>query len=119
VRRFALDEVPAGLDAGLRRARRQHQEGSLQPVPLILEPRPQRFGDQGLPEECAGTQHMDRQIAELVSTRQQMHNTLKTWDLKLEGTPADQRAHLLEGLGGTGRPKPAGRDTLHRRGSRP
>jgi DNA-binding transcriptional MerR regulator len=60
---------------------------------------------------------VDRQIAELVSTRKQMHNTLKTWDLKLEGTPSDQPAHLLEGLSGTRRPKPVGRDKLQRRGS--
>ena len=45
---------------------------------------------------------VDRQIAELVSTRKQMHRTLKAWDEKLEGTPAGQRAHLLEGLGGRG-----------------
>jgi DNA-binding transcriptional MerR regulator len=45
---------------------------------------------------------VDRQIAELVSTRKQMHRTLKAWDAKLEGTPAGQRAHLLEGLDGRG-----------------
>jgi hypothetical protein len=45
---------------------------------------------------------VDRQIAELVSTRAHMQDTLKTWELKLEGTPADQPAHLLEGLAETG-----------------
>jgi len=46
---------------------------------------------------------VDRQIAELVAAREHMRETLKAWDLRLERTPASQKAHLLEELSGTGR----------------
>jgi DNA-binding transcriptional MerR regulator len=39
---------------------------------------------------------IDRQIAELVATRTQMHETLKTWDAALAATPPGRPAYLLE-----------------------
>ena len=41
---------------------------------------------------------MDTQIAELLSTRTQMRQTLRDWDRTLERTPAGRQAHLLEQL---------------------
>jgi DNA-binding transcriptional MerR regulator len=41
---------------------------------------------------------IDRQIDELVETRKRMKATMKTWDAKLAGTPADRPAFLLDSL---------------------
>lgn len=41
---------------------------------------------------------VDRQIAELTATRESMHETLLTWDVRLARTPATQHARLLEAL---------------------
>ena len=41
---------------------------------------------------------VDRQIADLIATRNRMKTTLRAWDVKLTSTPAGARAHLLESL---------------------
>jgi MerR family transcriptional regulator, mercuric resistance operon regulatory protein len=46
---------------------------------------------------------VDRQIAELVGTRNQLKQTLRLWDKTLAGTPEDQPAYLLETLGAMNR----------------
>jgi len=54
---------------------------------------------------------VDRQIADLVGTRNHMKQTLRLWDKTLAGTPDDQPAYLLEKLGAMrqGRLKDRGR----------
>jgi DNA-binding transcriptional MerR regulator len=42
---------------------------------------------------------MDAQIAELQSARKQMDDTLRSWGQRLNRTPTDEQAHLLETLG--------------------
>jgi DNA-binding transcriptional MerR regulator len=41
---------------------------------------------------------IDRQIAELITTRKRMRTRLKTWDATLAATPADRPAFLLDSL---------------------
>jgi len=41
---------------------------------------------------------MERQLADLLSTRRRMRRTLKHWDRTLEQTPPDRQARLLEHL---------------------
>jgi DNA-binding transcriptional MerR regulator len=41
---------------------------------------------------------VDRQIAEMLETRNLMKATLKNWDAALAATPPDQPAHLLDSL---------------------
>jgi DNA-binding transcriptional MerR regulator len=42
---------------------------------------------------------VDAQIAELMTKRRQMADTLRRWDARLAHTPPNARAHLLEALG--------------------
>jgi DNA-binding transcriptional MerR regulator len=56
---------------------------------------------------------IDRQIAELVATREQMRKTLKTWDDTLAATPPERPAYLLERM--TSANTPAGGRTGRRR----
>jgi hypothetical protein len=58
---------------------------------------------------------VDRQITELVATRDRMQQTLRLWDRKLAGTAADQPAYLLETLGPIDRGRRDRRTTLKNR----
>ena len=44
---------------------------------------------------------IDRQIADLRTTREEMTQTLRAWDRLLEKTPPGRQAHLLEALAGS------------------
>jgi MerR family transcriptional regulator, copper efflux regulator len=60
---------------------------------------------------------IERQIAELIVSRESIRETLKIWDLRLSQTPEGRQAHLLEALP-TGRVQPPpGRSRLFRRKS--
>jgi DNA-binding transcriptional MerR regulator len=52
---------------------------------------------------------VDRQIAALVATRDQMEQTLRVWDRKLTEAGAGQPAYLLETLSAADRPRHAKR----------
>ena len=52
---------------------------------------------------------VDRQIADLVATRNHMQQTLRRWGKKLGGTSDDQPAYLLETLGASPRRAQRGR----------
>jgi len=41
---------------------------------------------------------IDAQIADLIARRESMAQTLQSWDVRLDTTAADKRAHLLEML---------------------
>src|SRR6185503_16174964 len=58
---------------------------------------------------------MDRQIVELIATRNQMRQTLRVWGKKLAGTSDDQPAYLLETLGPSNRQRHGGRAGLKNR----
>jgi DNA-binding transcriptional MerR regulator len=58
---------------------------------------------------------VDRQIAELVATRNQMQQTLCLWAKKLAGTADDQPAYLLETLRASNRERHEGRARLKNR----
>lgn len=58
---------------------------------------------------------VDRQIAELTSTRKRMHSTLRNWDQTLARTPADQQARLLERLTNVSTARSVARHKLPRR----
>src|SRR6266550_650271 len=51
---------------------------------------------------------VDRQIAELIATRDQMQQTLRLWGKKLAGISDDQPAYLLETLGASNRERHKG-----------
>ena len=48
---------------------------------------------------------VDRQIAALIATRDQMQQTLRVWDRKLAEVGDRQPAYLLETLGTADRPR--------------
>jgi len=52
---------------------------------------------------------VDRQIAALVATRDQMQQTLSVWDRKLAEAGDSRPVHLLETLATSDRPRPAPR----------
>ena len=52
----------------------------------------------------------DRQIADLMATRERMQETLRNWDQKLAATPADRPARLLETLSASSAGKTAPRN---------
>jgi DNA-binding transcriptional MerR regulator len=58
---------------------------------------------------------VDRQIAALVATRDQMQRTLRAWDRKLTEAGDGQPAHLLETLDPADRPRQVPRKGLNRR----
>jgi DNA-binding transcriptional MerR regulator len=60
-------------------------------------------------------QAVDRQIADLLGTRNQMKKTLRRWDKTLAATPDDQPAYLLETLSATSRGRSKDRSGLKNR----
>jgi DNA-binding transcriptional MerR regulator len=58
---------------------------------------------------------VDRQIADLLETRNRMQETLRQWDTRLAETAGDQPAYLLEKLGSIQRTPSEGRARLKKR----